>query len=69
MLNKLKLVAHTSGVFENRVQRLVIWDVSKYDAACLMSFYGGQERLFAFEGINLISRMVDFFVETVAGDG
>ena len=23
-------MAHTSGVFENRVQRLVIWDVSKY---------------------------------------
>ena len=30
MLNKLKLMAHTSGLFENRVQRLVIWDVSKY---------------------------------------
>ena len=53
LLNKLKLMAHTSRVLQNRVQRLVIWDVSKYQnhKFCRWCHFTEGEQLYTwFEG-------------------
>ena len=76
MLNKLKLMAHTFRVLQNRLQRLVIRGVSKYLYSilivCLVDdvILRSKSNCYTWlEGSDLISRMVDFSVEKAAGDG